>query len=629
MRYPKSFLPVLLISLMIFSIPLASSADEKSPALEIIPEQGAMVKGSEKKFKVVDSSSGKKVKKYKLSSSSSKIVKVSGGKLIAQKPGTVTITAKSGNSKGKIKIKVFSGNGDMVALKTVKGKKALWHIKNGKTVKKTGIATDGIYNYYCRKGQVDKKFSGLVKAKIDGTKATWYVKNGVVQTAFLGVVKDKDEFVYIRNGKLVPGYTGIASDKNKTYRFEKGKAVKSASGKVSAFFDEEFKIEKNETKTIGRKGVTLTLNSVADITGYIEFTLTIDGKEIKGEAMSSTWEKDNYKSYYTGLDTFNPIYPRFIRREGDSFVFTVSSGVDVKKPLTISGSAKDSYTTSELSYVESDNFVVFIPKGVTFPGNLLDFYEKAAKDVEAEVPFKKKRSTYDAKYRHQISELFRLYGNDDLLGVNADCKKIPIYIRETGTTELAGSASAFIDASYSSIEIASNYIDINQEYNPFVFLHEYTHYQHLINSPQPGKVLTEGYADYIAYRIEKKYPDKYEKETGNGVGVEFYKDFKTCSDPEKLFKDVCDKNDPFYNSRDYAYYYGRWIFEYIEDKYGYDRIGQLMLEYEANAVYNKEFGFTESDIPTDTVLKILKKNTSDNILNEVQAFYIEKNAWAG
>ena len=62
MRYPKIFFPVLLISLMIFSIPLASSADEKSPALEIIPEQGAMIKGSEKKFKVVDSSSGKKVK---------------------------------------------------------------------------------------------------------------------------------------------------------------------------------------------------------------------------------------------------------------------------------------------------------------------------------------------------------------------------------------------------------------------------------------------------------------------------------------------------------------------------------------------------------------------------------------
>ena len=133
----------------------------------------------------------------------------------------------------------------------------------------------------------------------------------------------------------------------------------------------------------------------------------------------------------------------------------------------------------------------------------------------------------------------------------------------------------------------------------------------------------------LKQRIEKKYPDKYEKETGNSVGEDFYKDFKTCSDPEKLFKDVCDKNDPFYNSREYAYYYGRWIFEYIEDKYGYDRIGQLMLEYEANAVYNKEFGFTESDIPTDTVLKILKKNTSDNILNEVQAFYKEKNAWAG
>lgn len=634
MNYTKRVLSVLLVTLMLFSVSPAVAADtntdkQSAPALEIVADQGAMVKGSEKKVKILDSSSGKKVKNCKLSSSSSKIIKISKGKLIALKPGTATITAVNGKSKGKISIKVFPENGDMVAVKTVKGKTALWHIKKGKVVKKTGIATDGIYSYYCKKGQVDKKYTGILSAKVNGTKADWYIKKGVVQTSFSGVVKNKGALVYIQKGKLVPGFTGVASDKKKTYRFEDGKVVKTATGVVSAFFDEEFKIKKSETKTIGREGVTLYIKSVSDITGYMELTLTVDGKEINGEAQSIDWVKDDYKSYFTGLDTFSSIYPRFIRKDGDSYVFTVSSNVDVKKPMTISGSANDKYTTSELSYIESDNFVAFIPKGVTFPGNLLEVYEKAAKDVEAEVPFKKKRSTYKAKYSNQIADLFMKYRSYDLLGVNADCSKIPIYFLGKDQLHVAAVTNGYIDAGYSSIEINTSCIDVNEEYNPFVFLHEYTHYQHLINSPQASSVLTEGYADYIAYRIEKKYPGKYEKEdSSQSVNTTFYKDFTTCKDLEKLFMDVNNGENPDYNMHEYSYNYGRWILNYIEDKYGYDRVNKLMLDLAASAVFNKEFGTTELSIPDDKVLKILKNNTSDNILAEVQAFYKEKNAWA-
>ena len=635
MNISKKFLSLVFVSAMLFSLSPAAyqnvSADKiKAAALEILPEQGAMVKGSEKKVKVTDSASGKKVKTYKLSSSSSSVIRIEKDKLIAQKPGTATITAKSGNSKGKIKIKVFPDNGDMVAEKTVKGKKTLVHIKKGKTVNKTGIATDGFYAYYCKKGQVDTKFTGFVSAKYNGAKADWYVKKGLVQTAFSGVVKNKKGVpVYVKNGKLVPGYTGIGSDKKKTYRFENGTVVKTASGVVSAFFDEEFKIKEAETKTVGRKGVSLELLSVSDITGYMELILTVDGKEIKGEAQSADWVKDDYNSYYTGLDTFSSIYPRFIRKEGDSYVFTVSSNVDVKKPMAISGSANDKYTTTELSYVESENFIAFIPKGVTFPGNLLEVYEKAAKDVEAEVPFKKKRSTYKARYSNQFGDLYIKYRSYDLLGVNADCSKIPIYFLGGDQLHVAAVTNAYIDAGYSSIEINTSCIDVNEEYNPFVFLHEYTHYQHLINSPQTSTVLTEGYADYIAYRIEKKYPGKYEKDDASqAVNNTFYKDFTTCKDLEKLFVEVAAGENPDYNMHDYAYNYGRWILEYIEDKYGYDRVNKLMLDLAAAAVFNKEYGYTDLSLSTDKVLEILKKDTSDNILKEVQDFYKEKNAWA-
>ena len=75
----------------------------------------------------------------------------------------------------------------------------------------------GVYN---DDGSVDTTYTGLGKAK-----STYYVKNGLMQTDYSGVVKIGSRYYYIKNGKWINTYNGTVKAKSgKTYRFTNGVA---------------------------------------------------------------------------------------------------------------------------------------------------------------------------------------------------------------------------------------------------------------------------------------------------------------------------------------------------------------------------------------------------------------------
>lgn len=75
----------------------------------------------------------------------------------------------------------------------------------------------GVYN---DDGSVDTTYTGLGKAK-----STYYVKNGLMQSDYSGVVKIGSRYYYIKNGKWINTYNGTVKAKSgKTYRFTNGVA---------------------------------------------------------------------------------------------------------------------------------------------------------------------------------------------------------------------------------------------------------------------------------------------------------------------------------------------------------------------------------------------------------------------
>ena len=608
----KNFLKVVSIILVVclllgYDIGTSQAASNVN-ITEISCDAGAMVKGNTKSFKALDAS-GKKVSGVKWKTSNSKIATISkAGKLKAKKNGTVTVTASKGKSKATIKLTIFKPNAKLLVNKKVNGKKGLYYMQNKKVIKKTGFVSDGIKYYYIKNGKVDVKKTGLVNGKLGKKKSCWYVKKGVVLTDFSGVMKSGKKKLFIDEGEYNKSFSGVKTSNGITYKVKNGQVVKSAKGEFDVFNGDTFTLKEGKSVKL-QEGITFKLNAFYPVTSYCEFTMKVDGMSITGYV-----QKDEAGKPRAFLNKFYKIFPMVESIENGNITFSMKKVDNIMKPMDISGSAKDTYTTNGYTYIMSEHFIIYLPPNVTFPGNILTMYERLKTEVEKEFPLSKKVSSYKHTYGNVLWDLRSYYTDTDgYLGVDPG-NRIPIYVSKLPDIQVAATTIASID-SYGSINIAEDCLDVNKG-QAYVLAHEYAHYLHLINCPPAPRVFTEGYADYLADVVMNNNKDIYYFDSdGYYVCDTLEKLIIESSDIETLFKDICDNKYP---GLDYEYEFGCVLFKYIEANYGTEAITNILKDTIKRGKHNQYLPNEYDALDYDTVISIFKDNTSPTILKDFQ-----------
>lgn len=553
----------------------AETKSKKSFTVSVVA--GAMQPGDTKKITV--SPKNVKVKSYK--SSNKKVLKVnSKGKLKALKKGTatVTVTAKNGQ-KSSIVIKVFGKNSDIIVDRKINGKKGLWHIKSGKVVKKTGFATDGIDWYYTQKGKVSKK-TGIIKGKVNGENAQWYVKKGKVQLSC-------SDYIY---------------DKGYTYKVVNGKAGKKAKGKLDAFFDEEICLSENETKVIGEEKISFRVDAIYE-SGNVGCTFIEDGKE--SEVILEV-DGDSKNVLYTKFIKDYKI--DFIKIENRKVYIKISKkNTEIKKPMAISGQAGDHYTTTDYEYIESDNLIIFMPKGISFDGNILVKFEEYMKSVEKNTGLQRKQ--IESNYvGFQVMQKY-VYGTDVFEGVDSEYKKVHVYINDN----IHPNCSA-VREGYSAIIMDSYALKVNDpDKLETTFIHEYTHYNHLTNGTSFNPIMNEGYAAYIEMKAAREFVKVSDEDFHYNYLYGYLMDEGelTEANAEKIFTE----GYPDGPEHTKTYNYGYVFMEYLHQTYGSKAFTNLFKE--GNKILDKQVEETGmGDLSGENTAKLLKKTYSNNIFKD-------------
>lgn len=469
--------------------------------------EGALIKGGSKTIQLNPETT--EVKSY--SSSDNTIVRVnSKGQITALKSGTatITVTSKTGYT-ATLKIKVMSANSDMVINKTINGKKALWRLKDGKVYKKTGFSTDGIKWYYCENGQVSTK-------------------------------------------------TSIIHSNGKTYRVSKGRVLKSVKGNVDAFYSQSFSLKiGGKVKKIERPGISISLTRQYSATKWVDGLITIDGTD-----HYFGLEYNNGKYEVTYLEPIDEVNITFVKKNGSDFYLKLTKKGAPKKAFKVSGKASDHYVTKDFEYLESDNLIIFMPKGIHFDGNVLNRLEEYVSKVEKATGLKRK--AHKSSYYNRQCVFKTFFGTDIFSDIDPDSKKIHVLIDDKGDYSPECSAD-YTGNDYNYIIIHEYDLDVNnKDYFFSTFIHEYTHYVHLTNYACVSNIINEGYAAYI----EEKVANGYMKLDDNSLYQErFYgylikKGSITANNAEKLFI-----ND-YSNQRTISYRYGCYLTKYLIDTYG-------------------------------------------------------------
>lgn len=268
----------------------------------------------------------------------------------------------------------------------------------------------------------------------------------------------------------------------------------------------------------------------------------------------------------------------------------------VKEPqVSLSGNASDVIRIEENSYYEGDRFVLYFGKGTTIHGDIAKQIEKVMKDEEDLLGLKYEKTAYLAQTTQPDFRKEEL--GDSFNGVNPEREKVDILIvkyEDDGAVQ------------WSDVNTILLYdTDFGSETGAMCTVyHEMGHVLRLRQSPHLGSILEEGIGSYTEDMLSRKngiadWSLVQYYDAGNSQPL--YDASEIEKDPEKLFREI---NNASRSAEQPEYAYGIRLIHFLRETYGEDVVRKLS---ETAAGY----GFESKD--TDTILKILKETTSEDV----------------
>jgi len=277
---------------------------------------------------------------------------------------------------------------------------------------------------------------------------------------------------------------------------------------------------------------------------------------------------------------------------------------DARK-IELSGDSKDEFIAEYACYAEGEQVVLYFQNGVRVKGDMLEIAESVMADI-AEVS----GLSFDKNHEPAggYTSFLSLYNMEQFDDVNADHKKINIYI-----VELGNAIQVTID---NSIIVESS--DFYYEETSYQTLyHELAHVVHLRNGVSVGSTLAEGYAECIAYEAMKKNKIA----TWNMIqyfGENNLFDESIIYNGESAFEHIFEISD-------YNYQYGVRFMTFLFEKYG-DRIFIEILNDATSRGYDDSYLVGDSDdrnADCEMLKEIIKANTSEDVFERFADWYTE------
>ena len=387
----------------------------------------------------------------------------------------------------------------------------------------------------------------------------------------------------------------IISDVSTTLNVTENKPV-IPDDAVFAEYDTQFEISLDQKVYFGDGNVYVELRSIQtdsrpEIDYYstsVLYTLCIDGEEIDGLITIDDTEAAPYNAYQ---DYYTPQRLMCYEAGQTSATLLLTEETVAKEPVTLSGNADEWYTAPEHVYLEDDNMVVFIYDGVTVPCNLLDKIYNYIDIVEEKSGFEFDNDTKFAAAKHtDHSWLF----DETFAGVDPFAEKFTVYIAPHNES---------ISSAFNSYILINPTIDnILDDSCALDFVHELSHVYHLRNGVDMGRIMTEGYATYMADVILTEHPEllceSHADESYRLVGVDVTKD-----NAKELFLESF--------SFDYDNYcYGYNLMHFLFETYG-DSIFRDILKSACENI-----GEYDYEISTSAACEAIIKNTSETVFED-------------
>lgn len=377
------------------------------------------------------------------------------------------------------------------------------------------------------------------------------------------------------------------------------------NNKVSAHkvaFNKKFCIKPKKTIKIKKSNVSVTLDNYYKKTGYYDLTLKDKKKKYHFVVAS---RDEGCELYY---EKYIPNYKiKAIKASGKKLYLKVSKRKNIPKAMSISGKASDHYETKKYEYLESDNIILFMDKGIKFDGNILSKFEEQLKEVEKLTGLKhtKHRCTYGSYCNNQQY----IFGDLPFDGVDTKNTKIHVYVKN----DIHPHCFA-VPNDYSYFLINEMDLDVNNDDELCnAFIHECIHYLHTSNGTSFNSIINEGFAAYNEIRALRKYQKDH-----NIEDTEFYERFGytlkkgevTEANAESLFLKE-------YTNTERVYPYGFAFMTYLHETYGEKALTNLFSA--AKIILKKEVKNQEidhNDLSSKGCAKLLKKKYSKTIFKD-------------
>ena len=394
---------------------------------------------------------------------------------------------------------------------------------------------------------------------------------------------------------LVASIFGIVQKPTPTY------AKKNHTTQKSVSLNKKFCIKLDETKKIKNTNAKITLDNYYKATGYYYATLKVGNKKYVFDVVFENGKSNLCYAKYI------PDYKiSAIKAKGKKLYLKVSKRKNIPKAMSISGNASDHYETKKYEYLESDNIILFMDKGIKFDGNILIKYEEQLKEVEKLTGLK--RTQKKCNYETFCGTQQYVFGSIPFDGVDYKDKKLHVYVHKTIHPHCF-----VVPNDYGYFLINDIDLDVNNNEDLCnAFIHESVHYLHSLNGPDFNSILNEGYAAYNEVRALKKYQNNNEEDRDfyDRFGYTLKKNEVTEKNAEYLFTEK-------YKDTDRVYPYGFAFVTYLHETYGEKAfvnlfsMGKKMIKQE-----KKKNHSTNDFLSGKGCAKLLKKKYSKTIFKD-------------
>ncbi len=374
-------------------------------------------------------------------------------------------------------------------------------------------------------------------------------------------------------------------------------AVKATSKYVRVSFNKEFTLKSGQMAKVDGTDVVLKIISPLNKSKFkggntvvIQYSITTKGKTIE---QSFIHDQDGMQNMF---GSFNP-YEVTIVNYGKGFIKAkIAKETVAVPPLVLSGDVSDQYTTDKQEYVVSDKFILYIDKGVTVNGNVMNIIKRIMDDIEKQTGLKYNVNTIYSKYTLDVCEC-NFNEPRKFRAVDPQNKKIGIYVvNDNSKTPYAFESGILVTANDILLDTGNN----------SAVIHELCHTIHLRNGENLGEIMNEGFATYTTMKVIEN--DKtLNSDFDSMLNYSNFETEITKENAEDLFINMTGQWD--------HYLYGFRFTNFLYKTYG-DKVFINILK-KANKSHDK-YG---NQLPVKTVLAAVKSQTSDDVFVRFAEWY--------